>query len=186
MSVSSKCKLLRHIKGLNEELQRVDDPLSEKERKEKQAQLERLYAKYRSVYGVETEGGGPQSLEEKRKRLLLTPVAELDPGTHKFVLINVQLDDTIYHFVRAKTYAKYHYMAAEPLIEHLVHHVGIPYEDIEVVGGGRCRYDPDANEVFVYGYSNQFGQPPMGRVVETIGADPKYGDCHRSFSLDGY
>eukprot|EP01055_Gregarina_sp_Pseudo9_P000047 Gregarina_sp_Pseudo_9__46@NODE_102_length_4267_cov_34_192526_g94_i0_p3_GENE_NODE_102_length_4267_cov_34_192526_g94_i0NODE_102_length_4267_cov_34_192526_g94_i0_p3_ORF_typecomplete_len185_score28_88Ocnus/PF05005_15/1_2e17DUF1515/PF07439_11/0_026ORF6C/PF10552_9/0_043OmpH/PF03938_14/0_24WEMBL/PF05701_11/0_27_NODE_102_length_4267_cov_34_192526_g94_i029353489 len=184
MSVAKGCKLLQEIKGLNEELQN-NETLSDAQRQQIQSKLTKLYAKYEATK-TSNQAVPKKSKEEILKLLDATPVAELDEGTHKFVLVQLEFDNRYFHFVRAKEYAKYHYMAAEPLVERLMQVVGVPQENIEIPGGGRCQMDAAARKVFVYGYSNQYGQPPMGRVVQTIKADPKFEGWDVTYSLDGY
>eukprot|EP01056_Protomagalhaensia_sp_Gyna25_P000622 Protomagalhaensia_sp_Gyna_25__621@NODE_1292_length_1977_cov_105_614035_g1031_i0_p2_GENE_NODE_1292_length_1977_cov_105_614035_g1031_i0NODE_1292_length_1977_cov_105_614035_g1031_i0_p2_ORF_typecomplete_len183_score44_26Ocnus/PF05005_15/1_2e19_NODE_1292_length_1977_cov_105_614035_g1031_i07981346 len=182
MSAAKGCKMLRQIKELNQEL--GQDTLSPEERSTKQARLRALTKKYEATKAT-LPPPAVRTVKEIEAALKEIPAVELDSGIHKFVLVKVGFNDQDFYFVRAKDYAKYHYMAAEPLIERLLE-MGIPHASIEIPGGGRCRYSDTRHEIFVYGYSNQYGQPPMERVVMTVKSDPKYTGCNCSFSLEGY
>eukprot|EP01054_Gregarina_sp_Poly1_P007429 Gregarina_sp_Poly_1__7428@NODE_4121_length_724_cov_127_082192_g2701_i0_p1_GENE_NODE_4121_length_724_cov_127_082192_g2701_i0NODE_4121_length_724_cov_127_082192_g2701_i0_p1_ORF_typecomplete_len185_score24_69Ocnus/PF05005_15/1_9e18KxDL/PF10241_9/0_2DUF445/PF04286_12/0_16LzipperMIP1/PF14389_6/0_35SpoIIIAH/PF12685_7/0_5V_ATPase_I/PF01496_19/0_76Borrelia_REV/PF03978_13/1_2_NODE_4121_length_724_cov_127_082192_g2701_i0105659 len=184
MSATKRHKLLKEINKLNEELQN-DTDLSETRRHEIQVKLKKLTEKYEAAKNIEPQINCHDA-EKTAELLRNTPVAELDEGTHKFVLVQVEHEDNFYYFVRAKSYAKYHYMAADPLVEHLMEVVGVKYHAIEIPGGGRCQVIGKEKKVFVYGYSNQYGQAPMGRVVQTIASDPKYQGWNITYSLEGY
>eukprot|EP01057_Protomagalhaensia_wolfi_P004489 Protomagalhaensia_wolfi_Nauph_80__4488@NODE_45_length_4272_cov_191_556107_g36_i0_p3_GENE_NODE_45_length_4272_cov_191_556107_g36_i0NODE_45_length_4272_cov_191_556107_g36_i0_p3_ORF_typecomplete_len183_score51_30Ocnus/PF05005_15/1_2e19Sfi1_C/PF10638_9/0_024_NODE_45_length_4272_cov_191_556107_g36_i030923640 len=182
MSAAKGCKMLKQIKELNQEL--GQDTLSPEERSVKQARLKALTKKYEASRAALPQPA-VRSAKEIEAALKEIPTAELDPGTHKFVLVKVEFNEEDFYFVRAKDYAKYHYMAAEPLVERLME-IGIPHASIEIPGGGRCRNNESRRDILVYGYSNQYGQPPMERVVMTIKSDSKYAGCSCSYSLEGY
>lgn len=113
------------------------------------------------------------------------PIAEVDFGRNKYVVLRVEPDDVeqTWYFVRAKEYAEYHYMAADPLIAKLFA-LGLTEEEYEVLGGGRILHED--NSLFVYGYSNTYGRAPLKRVEMTLHADPKYEHYEITSSEEGY
>ncbi|TKR93159.1 hypothetical protein L596_007664 [Steinernema carpocapsae] len=56
--------------------------------------------------------------------------------------------------------------------------------DFDCVGGGRVRHEPEKNEIFVYGYSQGYGQADHKKSVDII--KTKYPSYNVTFSNEGY
>ena len=106
-------------------------------------------------------------------RPLRAPQVQIDVGTFKYVLIEAKdpASGTWRQLVRGVLGAPYHKDAATPTV--------IPLQDagcqVDILGGGRIRHDPDAARIEVFGFSYGFGQANHECTRRLILEDPRYG-----------
>lgn len=122
----------RKIQALNKQLESCTD---EPERHRIQTELQTLTISRHGGRG-QTQHKPQSDLHVVQETLDKIPSVQLDEGSNKFVLIRVRPTGSSreWHFVRANSGAKYHYMAAEPLIEELNTQAGLVSDEIEVLG----------------------------------------------------
>jgi phosphohistidine phosphatase len=118
------------------------------------------------------------------------PVVDIDnSGVFKYVLIKIHKavlnseghEDAMY-VVRGHTWAAYHADLVDEC-ESQVFDSNLNLQ-VECVGGGRIRHEPERKYIFVYGHSVGFGQANHALACELLKSH--YHDYTVEWSNDGY
>jgi phosphohistidine phosphatase len=118
------------------------------------------------------------------------PIVDIDSsGTFKYVLIkidkavlNSQGNEDVMYVVRGHSWAGYHADLVEECEGQIFdNNLNL---NVECVGGGRIRHEPERKFIYVYGYSVGFGQANHATTCDLL--KTHYHDYTIEWSNDGY